>query len=98
MPVIPGEAYVCKDQDLAFCSPSVDLNLMEDNLAMEWLTLSNTLEGWNELITLAEQKFNDAVVENRDKIKILAKGLDELIINKTKSLSFKTPKAKKKGS
>ena len=96
MPVAPGEGYVQKDKDSAFCSPHINLALMEEDLVNEWLASSNTLEGWSELIRLAEQKSKETKSEEGNDVKVTTEVFDKAIENKAKILSFKTPKAKRK--
>lgn len=45
MPVAPGKGYIQEDKDSAFCSPHINLALMEEDLVNEWLASSNTLKG-----------------------------------------------------
>ena len=66
MPVIPGEGYVVKDKDLAFCELIIDFKWMEEDLIAEWLVSSNTLEGWNELISTAQEKAKYFMVDGNN--------------------------------
>ena len=94
MPIAPGEADVLKDKDSAFCSPHINLSLMEDELAKEWLASSNTIYRWTDLINLANQKVKESIDNSGNDLKIPAKEFDKLVETKTKILQFQTPKAK----
>ena len=89
MPVAPSKAYVQKDKDLAFCSPHMNLVLMEEDLVKEWLASLNTLEGWSDLINLADQKVKETKTIKGDDVKISAEGLDQLIENNANFLVSK---------
>jgi len=52
-PVVPGEGYVLKDRTKAFMSPSVDLDLIDPELASGWKTSAKTLDEWKTLFNLA---------------------------------------------
>ena len=95
MLVIPGEGYVVKDKDLAFCEPIIDFKWMEEDLIAEWLASSNTLEGWNKLISIAQEKSKYFMVEGNNDL-ITTEVFDNHIEKKAKVLNFKTPGHKKR--
>ena len=95
MPVVLGEGYVAKDKDSAFCEPSIDFKWMEEELGLEWLASSNTLEGWVELINIAQEKANESI-DDANKDLITTEAFGNHTEKKSKVLNFKTPKYKRK--
>ena len=98
MPVVPGEGYIAKDKDSAFGEPHIDFKWMDDKLISEWMASSNTLEGWIELISIADDKIKETSDDEDADLVISIEAFDEQIEKKSKILNFKTPKDKKKTS
>ena len=94
-PVAPGDVYIAKDKDTAFCTPSISTNLMDEELLKEWLASSNTVVGWTEMMNLATERAKMDVSAGQTE-KISTNNFDYHIKQKAKILNFKTPKAKKK--
>ena len=51
----PGEGFIQKDRELAFCQPSLDMNRLDDGDIPSWLEFHNTVPAWQEIFSVAEQ-------------------------------------------
>ena len=65
MPVAPGDAFVAKDKETAFCEPMIRTNLVDNELIQEWLASSNTLKGWTEIFNLASKQVKEVIDEGK---------------------------------
>ena len=94
-PVVPGEAFVVRDRDTAFLRPSMDLNLLDDELRGQWLSESRDLDGWTDLMGVAIDKVKQTDIASNANVKVSPRGLEEQADKRAKAMGFKTPRMKR---
>jgi len=53
--ILPGEAYVKRNNDSAFSWPSVMINSLDEELATSWKKLSQSFDGWVTMFNLVKE-------------------------------------------
>ena len=95
VPVVPGECFVAKDRETAYIKPSVDSNLLEDQLIRDWLSEAKEVEEWTKLMDTVFEKVKRTDITQGQDVKVSPRGLESQADLKAKVIGFKTPKSKR---
>ena len=93
-PVIPSEAFVQKDRNRAFANPTIDLDLIDPNLAATWVNTSKTLDDWTSLFTSSKEVNNNRSPTDKKPI-VSSDQLLATLKEKAAKLAHKTPHKRK---
>ena len=74
--VLPGEDFICKDKESGFIKPSINMNLLDDDLARGQLSSQNLYDTWVKMFAKAFKRVKNADITTLNaKIKVSPHGL-----------------------
>ena len=85
--ISPGELYVLKVRNVAFLTPRIFTDKVEDEVLEKWLTQSQTLQSWSRIFRLCVTVNENAIATSEN--------LKEENKTQNKTRNYKTPKKPK---